>query len=130
MWLLLVLLTALPILIIFWSLASRISPRRNEKVHYPGKPVESYLSFRDEKAKALYRGRNKIPMETFHEMYFAGAVDFNGDPLDVMEYRHDWANFRFTASLFWFFLTGMLPEVIMHTRSQGESSVQCSFGHF
>ena len=58
-------------------------------------------------------------METFHEMYFDGAVDFKGDALDVMEYRHDWANFKFTFSLFRFFLTGMIPEVIMHTRSQG-----------
>ena len=60
-------------------------------------------------------------METFHEMYFDGAVDFKGDALEVMEYRHDWASFRFTISLFRFFLTGMMPEVIMHTRSQGTS---------
>ncbi len=66
-------------------------------------------------------------METFHEMYFDGNVDFNGDALDVMEYRHDWANFRFTLSLFWFFLTGMIPEMIMHTRSQGiQISCCCS----
>jgi hypothetical protein len=59
-------------------------------------------------------------METFHEMYFDGDVDFNGDALEVMEYRHDWASFRFTIGLIKFFLTGMIPEVIMHTRSQGK----------
>lgn len=58
-------------------------------------------------------------METFHEMYFDGKVDFRGDALEVMEFRHDWASFRFTWGLFWYFLTGMMPEVIMHTRSQG-----------
>ena len=119
-WCSLVLLASVPILIVFWSVASRISPRKNEKVRFPGKPVESYLIFHEPKAQALYRGRSKIPMETFHEMYFDGLVDFNGDPLDVMEYRHDWANFRFTFGLFRFFLTGMIPEMIMHTRSQGE----------
>jgi hypothetical protein len=61
-------------------------------------------------------------METFHEMYFDGDVDFNGDCLEVLEYRHDWASFRFTISLIKFFLTGMMPEVIMHTRSQGTCS--------
>lgn len=66
-----------------------------------------------------YRGRNKIPLETFQEMYFNGLVEFKGDALEVLEYRHDWASFRFTISLFRFFLTGMMPEVIMHTRSQG-----------
>jgi hypothetical protein len=58
-------------------------------------------------------------METFHEMYFDQKVDFKGDCLEMMEYRHDWASFRFTLSLFKFFFTGMIPEVIMHTRSQG-----------
>ena len=66
-----------------------------------------------------YRGKNKIPMETFHEMYFGGKVAFKGDALEIMEYRHDWANFNFTWSLFRFFFTGMIPEVLMHTRSQG-----------
>jgi len=69
-----------------------------------------------------YKGRNKIPLETFQEMYFDGLVEFKGDALEVLEYRHDWASFGFTISLFRFFLTGMMPEVIMHTRSQGLSA--------
>ena len=115
----LALLTTLPLLGAFWITASSISPRKNEKARFPGRPVEHYLTFKKPEDKAKYNGRNKIPMETFHEMYFDGEVDFNGDALEVMEYRHDWANFRFTISLIKFFLTGMLPEVIMHTRSQG-----------
>ena len=59
-------------------------------------------------------------METFHNMYFDGEVDFNGDCLEVMEYRHDWASFRFTLSLFKHVFFGLAPEVIMHTRSQGK----------
>ena len=129
LWILIAPLTLLPILIVFWSIASRISPRKNEKVRYPGKPIENYITFRDPKARATYWGRNKVPMETFHEMYFDGTVDFNGDPLEVMEYRHDWANFRFTASLFRFFLMGMVPEMIMHTRSQGKFSAHVTVSH-
>lgn len=118
------LFTSIPILATFWYLASTISPRKNEKARYPGRPVEHYLQFHSEKDRARYHGKSKIPMETFHEMYFDGAVDFKGDALEVMEYRHDWANFRFTLSLFRFFLTGMMPEVIMHTRSQDEEQVR------
>ena len=58
-------------------------------------------------------------METFYEKYFDGAVSFRGDTLDTLEYRHDWVNFRMTVSLYRYFLTGMMPEMIMHTRSQG-----------
>lgn len=109
----------------FWTIASSsFMPRKNEKAKYPGAPIEHYLTFKNPEDRAKYHGRSKIPMETFHEKYFAGEVDFNGDALEVMEYRHDWANFRFTLSLFWFFLTGMMPEVIMHTRSQDEEQVR------
>ena len=112
--------TTIPVLMVYWTFTSGMSPRKNEKARYPGLPVEYYLDFHKDSDRLKYRGKGKIPMETFHEMYFDGDVDFKGDALDIMEYRHDWANFRFTLSLFWFFLTGMLPEVIMHTRSQGE----------
>ena len=107
----------------FWTVASTISPRKNEKARYPGRGVENYLHFHSEQDRLKYRGKSKIPMETFHEMYFDGAVDFKGDALEILEYRHDWVSFRFTLSLFRFFFTGMIPEVIMHTRSQGESSL-------
>lgn len=118
------LFTSLPILAAFWFAASTLSPRINEKARYPGRPVEHYLTFKKDEDKLKYHGKNKIPMETFHEMYFDGDVDFNGDCLEVMEYRHDWASFRFTISLVRFFLTGFLPEMIMHSRSQDEEQVR------
>lgn len=96
-----------------------MSPRKNDKVRLPGRPVEHYLTFKKEEDRIKYRGNNKIPMETFHNMYFDGDVDFNGDALEVLEYRHDWASFRFTLSLFKFVFFTFAPEVIMHTRSQG-----------
>lgn len=86
------LFTTIPIAISFWYLTSTLSPRKNEKVKYPGRPVEHYLTFKHEADRLKYKGSNKIPMETFHNMYFDGDVDFNGDCLEVMEYRHDWAS--------------------------------------
>lgn len=103
----------------YWTFASGYSPRKNEKAKYPGFPVEHYIHFQNENDRLRYRGKNKVPMETFHEMYFDGKADFKGDALETMEYRHDWASFKFTLSLFWFFLTGMIPELIIHSRSQG-----------
>lgn len=118
------LLFALPILMAWWTILSTYSPRLNEKVKFPNRGVEYYLEFHDEELASKYRGNNKIPMETFHELYFANKVSFKGDALDVMEYRHDWAQFSFTWGLFKFFLFGMIPEVIMHTRSQDEEQVR------
>lgn len=118
------LLLFLPILMAWWTLLSTFSPRINETVKLPNRGVEYYLDFHDEELKQKYQGSNKIPMETFHELYFANKVSFKGDALEVMEYRHDWAKFTFTWGLFKFFLFGMIPEVIMHTRSQDEEQVR------
>ena len=41
-----------------------------------------------------------------------------------MEYKHDWCNFRFTLSLFKFFLFRMMPEVVLHSSSQDEELVR------
>ena len=118
-WLFFGLFTTIPILAAFWSIASAISPRKNEKARFPGRPVEHYLDFHSEADRIKYHGKNKIPMETFYEKYFDGAVSIKGDTLDALEYRHDWVNFRMTLSLYRFFLTSFIPEMIMHTRSQG-----------
>jgi cyclopropane fatty-acyl-phospholipid synthase-like methyltransferase len=118
------LIVDLPILAAWWLGVSAIAPRKNEKVTFPGRGVEYYLEFKKEEDKIKYRGTNKIPMKTFQEMYFDGDVDFKGDALDVLEFRHDWASFRFTVELIKFFLTGMIPEMIMHTRSQDEEQVR------
>jgi hypothetical protein len=111
--------TSVPILTSFWAGHSAFSPRKNEKAKFPGKRIEEYLTFHKEEDREKYYGRNKIPMHTFYEKYFAGEVDVKGDMLDVLEVRHDWASFRFTIGLMVYFITGMMPEVIMHTRSQG-----------
>lgn len=113
------LFTSIPLLISFWYLNSTLGPRKNEKVTLPGRPIEHYLTFKNDADKLKYRGRTKIPMETFHNMYFEGDVEFNGDCLEVLEYRADWASFTFTISLFKFIFFQFAPEVIMHTRSQG-----------
>ena len=113
------LFTTIPILMAFWTVASSVSPRKNEKAKYPGRPVEYYLDFHRQIDRNTYHGKSKIPMETFYEMYFNGDVDFKGDALECLEYRHDWASFRLTWGLYKHFLTGFIPEMLMHTRSQG-----------
>lgn len=120
-------LFAIPILMAYWTFASNFSPRLRENCTLPNLGVEHYLVFTDKALAAKYQGQNKIPMETFHELYFDGKVDFRGDPLDVMEARHDWAKFSFTWGLFKFFLTGMMPEVILHSRSQDEEQVRDNY---
>jgi cyclopropane fatty-acyl-phospholipid synthase-like methyltransferase len=117
----------LPILVGWWLVISAISPRKNEKAKLPGRPIEFYLTFKNPEDKAKYRGNVKIQMDLFYEMYFDGDVEFNGDCLEILEYRHDWANFSFSMRLIKYFLFAFIPELIMHTRSQDEEQVRDNY---
>lgn len=112
-------MTFFPLLSGFWYISSSLTPRVNEKVKLPGRPVEFYLDFLKESDRSKYHGANKIPIDTLQEIYFNGDVEFKGDCLEVLEYRHDWANFHFTIKLFKYFLLSFIPEMITHSRSQG-----------
>ncbi|RAH76699.1 S-adenosyl-L-methionine-dependent methyltransferase [Aspergillus japonicus CBS 114.51] len=121
------LVTLFPILIAFWTWTSSCSPPTNTKVKLPGRPIEQYVTFKKEADRAKWHGRNKVPLQTFCEMYLDGEVDFNGDCLDVMEYRHDWANFRFTWELFKYILLTFARDVLFHTKSQDEEQIRPNY---
>ncbi|KAI0368543.1 sphingolipid C9-methyltransferase [Pilatotrama ljubarskyi] len=123
-YLFLVLLLGLPITMTYWTLMSMYGPRKNQKVQLPGRNIEEYITIKDPELKARYFGKEKIPMQVFHDAYFDDKIDFNGDVLDIMEARHDWAKMVFTPELFKYVFTQMLPEVIFHTQSQDEEQVR------
>jgi hypothetical protein len=117
----------LPILVAFWSVTSRYSPYINDKVKLPGRPVEYYITFKKEEDRQRWSGRNKIPMSTFYEMYFDGDVDFNGDCLDLLEYRYDWASFAFTWPIFRFVFFTFALDVLMHSRKQDDEQIRPNY---
>ncbi|KAK8114845.1 hypothetical protein PG999_006914 [Apiospora kogelbergensis] len=122
-----ILVLAVPLLIAYWTVSSRFSPRINDNVKLPGRPVEHYITFKKDEDRLRYRGHNKIPMKTFYEMYFDGDVDFNGDCLEAMEYRHDWCNFAFTWALFHFIFFEFAPDVLFHSRQQDEEQIRPNY---
>lgn len=121
------LITTVPLLMGIWTLMSTYSPRLNEKVKLPGRPVEHYLTFKKEADRKRYSGRDKVPMQTFFEMYFNGDVDFNGDCLDIMEYRWDWATFNFTLETFRYILFEFAPAVLFHTQAQDDEQIRPNY---
>lgn len=108
-------------------MTSNFSPRTNAKTNLPGRPVEHYITFKKDQDRRKWSGRNKIPMKTFYEMYFDGDVDFNGDCLEVMEYRHDWANFSFTWPVFQFIFLTFFVDVLFHSRKQDEEQIRPNY---
>jgi len=126
-YLFLLVLTGAPIAIAYWTLNSMYGGRKNEKVQLPNKNIEEYITIKDVELKQHYSGKNKIPMQVFHDAYFDGKIEFKGDVLDIMEQRHDWARMSFTPELFKYVLTVLIPEVISHSQQQDEEQVR---GHY
>ena len=62
----------------YWVLNSIYGGRKNDKVVLPGKNIEEYITIKDVELKKLYKGREKIPMQLFHDAYFEGKIDFKG----------------------------------------------------
>ena len=77
-YLFMVLLLGVPVAVAYWTFMSTFGPRKNTKVHLPGRDIEEYITIKDEELKALYHGKEKIPMQVFHDAYFDGKIDFNG----------------------------------------------------
>ncbi|KII85568.1 hypothetical protein PLICRDRAFT_116276 [Plicaturopsis crispa FD-325 SS-3] len=126
-YLFLVVVLGVPVTIAYWTLNSIYGRRKNQKVVLPGKDIEEYITIKDRELKVQFHGKEKIPMQVFHDAYFEGKIDVNGDVLDILEQRHDWAKMIFTPELFKYVFTRFIPEVIVHSQSQDEEQVR---GHY
>lgn len=77
----LLILSGVPTTFAYWMLMSNFGARKNDKVVLPGKDIEEYITVKDPELKKFYYGKKKIPMQVFHDAYFEGKIDFNGDIL-------------------------------------------------
>ncbi|KIP05873.1 hypothetical protein PHLGIDRAFT_107617 [Phlebiopsis gigantea 11061_1 CR5-6] len=118
------LLCGVPVTMGYWTLMSTYGPRKNNKVVLPERNLEEYITIHDEELKKKYHGKEKIPMQVFHDAYFEGKIDFNGDVLEIMEQRHDWAKMVFTLELFKYVFFTLIPDVIRHTENQDTDQVR------
>lgn len=71
-------LTAAPTAVGYWTFNSIYGFRKNDKVVLPGNDIEQYITIKDPELKKLYKGKEKIPMQLFHDAYFEGKIDFKG----------------------------------------------------
>ena len=76
------------------------------------------LIFRDRNLGSRYAGR-KIPMTTLVDAYLDGAIDIP-DTDAFLDARTSLVSFKLTRANYEFFLTRMVPEVIIHSKAQDE----------
>ncbi|KAH8914477.1 S-adenosyl-L-methionine-dependent methyltransferase [Atractiella rhizophila] len=116
-----------PITLGYWMFMSNYGPRINEKCKLPGKDLEHYIDIKDAELRQKYNGKTKIPYQVLHDAYFEGKLDFKGDCLDVLEYRHDFVSFPMTWKLLEYVLKNLIPDVLFHTSEQDEKQIRDNY---
>ncbi len=74
----LVALFGAPVAIAYWAVMSRIGQRVDEKCILPGKGLQGYVTIKDQQLAKRYPASGKMPMQVFHDAYFEGKIEFNG----------------------------------------------------
>lgn len=78
-YILMLVLSGVPSAIAYWYVMSRVGPRKTNRCILPGKDIESYLEINDPELRQKYNGKNKIPMQVFHDSYFDGKIEVKGE---------------------------------------------------
>ncbi|GAA6026107.1 hypothetical protein JCM8202_002110 [Rhodotorula sphaerocarpa] len=120
---LLLLITGLPVTVAYWLVMSRANSRVRETGRFPAKDIEHYIDIKDPQLRQQYHGQKKIPMQVFHDAYFEGKIDIKGDMLELLEWRHDWAAFVMTLELMKYVFKNLIPDVVFHSEGQDEEQV-------
>ena len=81
------------------------------------KKISEYVKFTDKTLEKRVQ-RGKLPMETFYEAYFSGALDIPGDVFDFLRNRNDFVKHKLTTGHLKWFVTNFIPEVAIHSKKQ------------
>ncbi|KAJ7815524.1 hypothetical protein B0H14DRAFT_3476149 [Mycena olivaceomarginata] len=109
-------------------LASSLPPRLSKPLLLATNAHARHPLHPPRQLKKLYNGKNKIPMQIFHDAYFEGKIDFKGDVLEILEQRHDWAKFTFTQELFRYVFMNFIPELIVHSKNKSAITMTSTHG--
>lgn len=91
----------------------------------PAKTLE-YLEFKDKSLDEKYRNQT-IPADTLHELYIDGQVAFKKDMLECFKHREEFMNFRLTTNHLRYFLGMLLPDGLIHSKSQDYSQIATNY---
>ena len=90
------------------------------------KTLSDFITYKDAKLERKY-AKKKIPINELLEGYIEGKIDFHGDVYEMLSHRENLTDEGF-SSAFWsqfgFIFNRLLPEVVLHTKSQDKRIVR------
>ncbi len=88
--------------------------------------VSDFITIKDPKAGSKYR-KNKAPIGHFVEDYINERIDIQTDLMELLEHKDEIFTYNYTWHHYKFFLSRMIPEVVIHSKKQDERIVR---GHY
>lgn len=90
------------------------------------KSILDCVEFQDKKLERRCL-KGKIPIETFYEAYFSGALDFKGNIFDFFHNRDEFITYKLTKGHLKWFITNFIPEVAIHSKKQDQRIVRSHY---
>ena len=71
--------------------------------------------------------KKKVAMGHFIEDYISEKVDIKVSFMELLKYKNDIFSFNFVASHYYFFISRMIPEVIIHSQKQDKRIIKSHY---
>ena len=71
--------------------------------------------------------KKKVAMGHFVEDYISEKVDIKVSFMELLKYKDDIFSFNFAAPHYYFFISRMIPEVIIHSQKQDKRIIKSHY---
>lgn len=88
--------------------------------------ISDFVKIKNERIASHYR-KPKASIGLFVEDYINEKVDINMDLLEMLEHKDEIFTYKFTWHHYKFFISRMIPEIVIHSKKQDERIVRSHY---
>ncbi|MFY0653784.1 MAG: class I SAM-dependent methyltransferase [Cyclobacteriaceae bacterium] len=90
------------------------------------KKISDFVEVKNNSVSGRY-SRGKVAMGHFVEDYIAEKIDINIPLIDLIDYRDEIFTYEYTSHHYYFFISRMIPEVVIHSKKQDERIIRSHY---
>lgn len=90
------------------------------------KRISDFIEVKNPRVAGRY-SKQKVAIGTFVEDYMAEKIDINTGLLEILSHRGEIFTYDYTAHHYYFFLSRMIPEVVIHSKKQDERIIKSHY---
>lgn len=90
------------------------------------KKISDFVEVKNPRVAGRYM-KQKVAIGHFVEDYMSGKIDINQPLVDILFNRGEIFKYDYTAHHYWFFISRMIPEVLIHSKKQDERIIKSHY---